>query len=257
MTPWTRLTFALALGALAALSVPAQNYEVVRDDGRVVKGYAIEPQANGDLKIRTQPDREVFETVKWGDYVTVKSPTPQEVIALDNLYRRSEWEKTVQGADLLLARPEYRYLGWADEIAFRKGMALAALDKYAEALAAFKQGLDYTVAKDEQAKLHQGMIETYLARQNYGEARRILDTLDTSSNAMIAYGYKVQGQILLGQGKDKEAILSFLKVIVSFGDIEEARGFRLECYRLAIDLLKKLGDNRAGDLEKEMIKEFG
>jgi tetratricopeptide (TPR) repeat protein len=246
-----------ALAALAVLLlVPsyaaAKDWQVVRKNGQKIEATKVTVDASGTLTVVPEGGGNVTMTLKWGDYISVRSPEAPPLAEVRKLFEARQYAKVPAAAEKLF--PMYRYLGWADELSQYWALSLLAQKDADGAAKVLDDGLRFTLVPEDRAKLFKAQIEVLMAQGKFDQAQKVLGELSAKDPEAMAYQWNITGRLLGAQeGKEREAILQHLKVVLMF---PEAGEVRRSSYAQAIALLKKLGDKRAAELEKQMQAEY-
>ena len=207
MARYGYLLWALTIMIAANVSVAKDCYVVLRS-GDKVKGINLAADRAGNLKLQMARNGPT-QTFKKGSYAYAMVPKPREVTALE----RAKPQVVIKQAGAIFE--QYKYLGWGDHISYLEGMAHIDTKNYAEAKKAFERGQRYRARHGDQ--LVKGMALALLGLKQLDRVQPMLEQmLKSSDEKTAAFAFNVRGRILADQGKKKEAVLEFLKVLLLF-----------------------------------------
>jgi len=233
----------LAAGALAA--APAKSCYVV--DGRGQKHEGIELKVtspNGDIELNV--DGRARLPFKAGSYKTAAIPKPDDMAALEKAYDEGRHADVAKEAGPLFEK--YKFLGWGGGVAYVEGMSLLKTGKAQDALRTFAKAKGFEgEAKDD---LNRGVVNALLELKDMAKVQPMLAGMMTSSRKSdAAFAFLSRGRILEDGGKNKEAVLEYLKVLLFFDAGSSVRDLREDAKARAVALLKKMNDGRWKQVE--------
>ncbi len=241
--------FAWLVGGLALLIgldvYAAKDAYVVLRSGEKVKGFALSASADGTLKLKLGNSGPV-QTFKRGTYKYGFIAKPKEVKRLENAFDSGKYDTILKAAASIFEK--YKYLGWGDHISYLEGMAQVERKKYADAKRTFERGQRYPARHTEE--LTKGFVKALIGLKEIAKAKPILaKMMKAADNETAAFAFNVRGMVLTQEGKQKEAVLEYLKTLLLFEPSEAGRE-RAEAKKQALALLKGMNDARWKDIEK-------
>jgi hypothetical protein len=243
-TPW-RAGLAGLLTACVLTAAPAKPCYVIDARGQKIEGIELKvTSANGDLELNV--DGRMRSTFKAGGYKLASIPKPDEVAALEKALEEGRHAEVIKGAGALFDK--YKFLGWGGAIAYLEGMSLLKTGKPQDALRTFDKGRPFAgEAGDELAR---GTVNALLEMKDTARVQPMLAALMTSPRqADAAFAFLSRGRMLAESGKNKEAVLEYLKVLLFFEDASSLKDLRDDARTRAIAVLKKMNDGRWKQVE--------
>jgi tetratricopeptide (TPR) repeat protein len=239
-----KLGLAGLLAACALAAAPARNCYVIDARGQKLEGIEIKVTSpNGDIELNDGRARFPF---KAGGYKAAYIPKPDDLAALEKAYEEARHEDVAKAAGALFER--YKFLGWGGAVAYLEGMSLLKTGKAQEAFQAFTKGKQYE--GEAGADLNRGVVNALLDLKDLAKVQPMLASMVTSSRKSdAAFAFLSRGRILEDGGKNKEAVLEYLKVLLFFEEGAAVRELREDARGRAIALLKKMNDGRWKQVE--------
>lgn len=234
-------------GALLSIDAMAQGkVYVISEEGRRIYGSKLTANANGDLEL-TMRDGRAKQKFRKGNYKGAYIPIPQEVRKLQAAFSQGAFDHIDKNAEDAVKR--YGYLGWGDMIMIIR--AKVALDRGnpQEALEFLKRGRQYNLMH---AALWRGTVaETYVDLEQYDKAEKWLDGLlkRVDDIGQAAALFNLKGEMRAKQGREKEAVLEYLKVVLLL-DKQEAGTKYKQARDNVVKLLKEMNDSRYKEFEQ-------
>jgi hypothetical protein len=233
----------LVAGAVAA--APAKPCYVIDARGQKLDGIELKVTSpNGDLELNV--DGRVRLPFKAGNYKAACIPKPDDVAALEKAYDEGRHADVTKAAGALFDK--YKFVGWGGSAAYLEGMSLLKTGKPQDALRAFTKGKQYEgEAADD---LNRGVVNALMELKDWAKVQPMLGSMVASSRKPdAALAFLLRGRILEEDGKNKEAVLEYLKVVLFFEDAAGVHETRDEARSRAIALLKKMNDGRWKQIE--------
>jgi len=240
---------------LSAQSIKKTDYYVVLKNKQKIYGSALEANEKGDITLTLsggRGQRKFRKTEIRRAYV----PKPKLIKEADRLLKSREFDAALSRIDD--AYSKFRHLGWGGRIGYVRGKCYLARNQPKEAEKSLRDGLRYRNDKLTEIRLSKEMVTLLLKDNRVPDAKKIVDQLrvkDAKSKSAILI-YNMRGEVLAANGQKKEAILSYMKIILLFPKAEWSGTPRKEAYRQVVSLLRELNDNRAVEFEKEMRSEY-
>ncbi len=227
----------LILATAYAGAVWAQGAYVIDGQGNRIQGQDIIVKQNGDLELKIGNATRGFRS---GSYKYAFVPKPNDVVLLEKALEQERFDVIVQQAPRIFEN--FKFVGWGGRIAYLEGSAYLEQKNYQKALDVFQNGERY--AGPQMDQIMRGKVRAYLALDRAKDATPLLETLRKAEAPEIAaFAFNASGQLLEKQGKNKEAVLQYLKAVLLF---EPAVGGyeRKQAKQNVVALLKQMGDER-------------
>lgn len=225
----------------SSLSAFAQNTYVVMSSGEKRPCSSVTADTNGDLEISTSGTTKL--TIKRSQYNYVVTPKPSSVASLDRAFAAKEYKLIIANAPKIFDR--YKYLGWGGYIAAIQADSMIATGDAAGALRVVNGATSTAVAGRYADNVTKAKIMALLALDRSDEATPDLEKLKESPKAeMAAFAFLADGRIFEKQGRNDDAILSYLKTILLFND-GVADTEKQQARQRVAALLEAKGDPRA------------
>ncbi|MBT3376687.1 MAG: tetratricopeptide repeat protein [Lentisphaerae bacterium] len=242
----TRIATVVALICVVGNVVPAaSDCYVVKRNGSKVKGVSLKAETDGTLKLQMERNGPT-QTFKKGSYRFGYVPRPKEVVSLEKAIDADKHDLVLKHAPQLFDR--YKYLGWGDYISYLEGMAYIAKKQFSQAKTSLERGSNFRAKHEEE--LLQGMVLALLGLKDIDRAKPMLTKMMKSADrGMAAFSFNARGDILVQEGKKKEAVLEYLKTLLLFqpGSVDRERD---KARTQAVALLKELKDSRWQEIQK-------
>jgi tetratricopeptide (TPR) repeat protein len=250
-----RLICTLAvLTSLSAITLSAAEILIEKREGAPIKAEYVSSDANGDIMYK----QEKFTLkIKANDYKYARLvKTPNEITVADKKLADKKYQEAL--ADFTKAYKLYRHIGFDVYCTYREGVCLDKLGKKDEALTKLKT-LDtyknFDPQKKEDLSEAKKLEATILIDLNkFDDAGKVLTELgDSEDDNIAAFSFNARGDILLKQGKKKEAVLKYMIPALIFGTQNRERP-RALCQ--VANILKELNDNRATKFSDMLKKDY-
>jgi hypothetical protein len=233
------------LAASALVAAPAKPCYVIDARGQKHEGIELKvTSTSGDIELNV--DGRVRLPFKAGGYKTAVIPKPDDVAALEKALVEGRYADIAKATGPLFEK--YKYLGWGGGVAYLEGMSLLKQGKAQDALRSFAKGKQFEgEAADD---LGRGVVTALLELKETAKVQPMLAAMVTSNRkADAAFAFASRGRMLEDAGKNKEAVLEYLKVLLFFEDGTGVHEFREDARARAVALLKKMNDGRWKQVE--------
>jgi len=245
MKHWKAGLIGLLAACTWAAAAPAKSCYVIDARGQKHEGIELKTtSASGDIELNV--DGRVRLPFKAGSYKAAVIPKPDEVAALEKALEEGRSADVAKNAGPLFER--YKYLGWGGAVAYVEGMSLLKGGKPQDALRAFARGKQFEgEAADD---LTRGIVNALLEMKDTARVQPMLAAMVTSSRKPdAAFAFVSRGRMLEDAGKNKEAVLEYLKTLLFFDESSSVSEIRQDARARAIALLKKMNDGRWKQVE--------
>ncbi|MFW5996437.1 MAG: hypothetical protein ACOCQP_00325 [Lentisphaeria bacterium] len=216
---------------------------IMESDDNKIEGEDISADEDGNIKLTREGG--ASQTFRRGRYEYAFTPKPGEVEELEKALENENYDKILdQASDVF---DDYKYLGWAAVIGAIESEAYLADDDPEQAL----RTIDYAekFAQLHTARLREVKAKALLAAGDLKEAEEVAQKLKKDDDdERAAFAFNVTGDILQEQGKEREAVLEYLKTLLVVAPQEDQRAHQ-EAREKVIALMKKLGDDRYKQFE--------
>lgn len=250
-----RLICTLAtLMSLGAITLSAVEITIEKKEGAPIKAEYVGSDANGDI---TYKQEKFTLKIKPNDYKFARlAKVPDEITAADKKFAEQKFQDAL--ADYKNLYNQHRYVGFDVYCILKEGACLDKLGKKEDALARLK-ALDNYQNPDPQKKSELSEVKklqsTLLIDLNkFDDANKLLAELGNSDDDnLAAFSFNARGDILVKQGKKKEAVLKYMIPALIFNTQNKERP-RALCQ--VANILKELSDNRAGKFSDMLKKDY-
>ncbi len=238
----TLTTLSLVLLSLLPVTAFAQQGKpfVITEEGNRVYGSKLEADRQGNLTLNLEEGR-VTRRFKKGRYRAAYVPRPKSVRNLQAAFTDGEFGYIDENADKILQ--QYGYLGWGDMIMYIRAKVALDRNKPEQALKHLKEGQEYPGI--HKALTARALAETYVALEDFDKAERqigrVLD--ETDKAGMLAAMFNLKGDLRAAQGREKEAVLEYMKTILLFDKKEAGDNFE-QARKSMVELMKDMNDRR-------------
>ena len=250
-----RLTCTLAVTlSLSALTLSAIEVTIEKKEGQPAKGEYISSEANGDITLKQD---KFTVKVKATDYKYARlAKMPDEIAAADKKF--ADQKSADAMADYKNLYNLYRHVGYDVYCIYKESACLEKLGKKEDALARLKTLDSYQCADPKKlSDLFDGkkLQATILIDLNkFDDALKVLADLGNSDDDnLAAFSFNARGDILVKQGKKKEAVLKYMIPALIFAQQNKERP-RAICQ--VANLLKELNDNRSSKFADILKKDY-
>ncbi len=250
-----RLVFTLAVAlSMGAIALSAVEVVIEKKEGQPAKGEYVSSEANGDITLKQ--DKFTIK-VKSTDYKFARlAKTPDEIAAADKKFSDQKYADAM--ADYKNLYNLYRFVGFDVYCITRESACLDKLGKKEDALARLK-ALDTYQTQDAKklpdlfdGKKLQATIMIDLNK--FDDALKVLADLGNSEDDnLAAFSFNSRGDILVKQGKKKDAVLKYMIPALIFAQQNKERP-RAIC--MTANILKELNDNRSSKFADMLKKDY-
>lgn len=230
----------LTAGVWANRAAAQKTCYVIDKRGEKHEGTALKVTSTaGDLELNV--DGRVRLPFKAGTYRFAFVPKPDEVDNLEKAFEGGRHDAVVKVAGSMFDK--VKFLGWGDWVAYLEGMSLIETGKPQEALQAFAKGVPFQAFHRE--KLARGTVLALLEMDAADRARPLLEKMIASPKEDDAvFAFNARARLLEKEGKRREAVLEYLKVLLFFEDGAAVGELRDQARERAVALMKEMNDGR-------------
>ena len=250
-----RLICTLAvLMSLSAITLSAVEILIEKKEGAPIKAEYVGADANGDI---TYKEEKFTLKIKANDYKYARiAKIPDELTAADKKFADQKFQEALTDYKNLYSL--YRHVGFDVYCISRESACLDKLGKKEEALARLKtldtyQNLD-PQKKGELSEIKKLQATLLIDLNKFDDANKVLTELGNSDDDnLAAFSFNALGDILVKQGKKKEAMLKYMIPALIFNTQNKERP-RALCQ--VANILKELSDNRAAKFSDMLKKDY-
>ncbi len=227
-----------------------------KGDPQQFKNITAEP--NGRLKCLKG---KMTMVIKAGDYFLARVPKNKEIEKADDLLKKKDYKNAA--SEYLKLYTKYQYIGWDVYCILNEATALYQINEKDQAIKRLKLIKNYDLSNPyvEVAKGvdvmagYKLLAKLYIEQNKLDDAEKILaDVVKAKDDNTAAFALNARGDILTKNGKDKQAILSYLQTILLFP--KEVKEERSVAMFKVVQLLKKLKDIRSEVWIKKLKQEY-
>jgi tetratricopeptide (TPR) repeat protein len=250
-----RLIYTLAtLMSLGAITLSAVEILIEKREGAPIKAEYVGSDANGDI---TYKEDKVMIKIKVNDYKYARiAKIPEEITAADKKFTDQKYQEAL--TDYRKLYDLYRYVGFDVYCIYRESACMDKLKRKEDALVRLKK-LDTYQNLDPQKKRDLLEAKKLLAillidLNKLDDANKVLSELANSDDDnLAAFSFNAMGDILVKQGKKKEAVLKYMIPALIFNTQNKERP-RALCQ--VANVLKELNDNRSAKFSDMLKKDY-
>jgi len=235
----------MALIASSILMVEAKSF--VQTKSKRITAEKISSDAKGNLTYKASG---FSQKVKPGKYLYARIPMPKSVTKAYKLLKSKKYDKALKAFNSAYAK--YRYLGWNVYCIYYSGIALDKLKKTDAAIAKLNELKSAPLDREKMGRYLEAkklLATLYIEKGDFSKAQNVLKELGNAKNSAIAAFSNVkQGDILLKQGKKKDALLMYLRTVLLFTKSNTKE--RPEAFKKTITILKNDKNNKYLIFEK-------
>jgi len=244
------LIFALILCGTTA--VFAGNKGIIKTRSRLIKADSISSNSSGVLTFKSGG---ATQQMKPGKYIYARITTkPKMVGSADKKLSAKQYRPAIDAYNK--AYEKYKYLGWGTYCLYKKAYTQARMKKNNDAIATLKQ-IKKPIDPEEKsvfAKSKELLTDLNIKMGNLSEARKQMQSVGKSSSPkVIAKSNNKQGDILLQNGKRKEALLMYLRTVLL---IDKKIRERKVALNKVINILKEDKNNKYIEFQKILKKDY-
>ena len=243
------LIFALIL--CGTVAVFAGDKGIIKTKSKLIKAESITANSSGVLTFKSGG---ATQQIKPGKYIYARIVKPKFISNADKKLSSNQYGPAIEAYNK--AYDKYKYLGWDVYCLYKKAYAQARMKKNKEAIATLKKikrPLDPEMKKIYN-KSKELLTDLNIKTGNLTEASREMKSVGRSSNPrVIAKSNNKQGDILLKNGKRKEALLMYLRTVLLIDKKVKERKIALN---KVIKILKDDGNIQYKKFEKILKKDY-
>lgn len=243
----------LVMAFFAGFGLIAADKPFIQTKSKKIIADTISADAKGTLSYKASG---FGQKIKPGAYLYARVPKPTAVSKAYKKIKSKKYGDAVKAFDK--AYNKYRYIGWDVYCIYYSAYALNKLGKKAEAIAKINK---LTALPKDRAKLSKYMdaqkllAELYIATSQFEKAQGALKVLGTArSPSIAAFANNKQGDILAKKGKNKDALLMYLRTVLLFNKSNKKE--RPEALKKTIKILKSDRDNKYLIFEKMLKTDY-
>ena len=189
-------------------------------------------------------------------YIFARVPRPELVNTGIAQIRAKNFAQAVETFDKLYS--DFRFLGWDVEAIYFSAFALEKLGKNKEAIDKLNLITEEPKDPEKMSRYYEAkrlLAEIYITEKKLAEAHKVLQLLGgAQSDAIVAFANNKQGDILLLEGKRRDALLMYLRTALLF-DKNNTRE-RPEALGKIVKIFKEDRNNRFIDFEKMFAADY-
>ena len=240
-----------ALVMMGCLSLSAAEM-IIKTKSKVIKADSITSNSEGVLTFKAGG---ATRQLKPGKYIFARIPKPKAVVSADKLYKSGKYGEALKAYDKAYAK--YKYLGWDLYCKVMKAKCLAKQNKTKDAISVLKsirKPVD-PAKKRDYSKAKEILTDLNIKVGNLSEAQSAMRSVARTSNPrIIAKSNNKQAEILMKNGKRKDALLMYLRTVLLIDKKIKERKTALE---KVIEILKEDKDNKYIEFEKMLKADYG
>ena len=243
------LIFALILCGTTA--VFAGDKGIIKTKSKLIKAESITANSSGVLTFKSGG---ATQQIKPGKYIYARITKPKYISSADKKLSLKQYAPAIDAYNKAYAK--YKYLGWGTYCLYKKAYAQARMKKNKEAIATLKKiqkPIDPEMKKIY-TKSKELLTDLNIKTGNLSAARQEMQSIGKSSNPrVIAKSNNKQGDILLKNGKRKEALLMYLRTVLL---IDKKVKERKTALNKVIKILKDDGNIQYKKFEKMLKSDY-
>ena len=250
-----RLIYTLAvLMPLGAITLSAVEVLIERREGAPIKAEYV---ASDEKGVITYKEEKFTIKIKANDYKYARiAKIPDEITAADKKFADQKYQEAL--TDYRKLYDLYRYVGFDVYCICRESACLDKLGQKEDALSRLKtldtyQNLD-PQKKGELSEVKKLLSALLIDLNKLDDANKVLSELANSEDDnLAAFSFNAMGDILVKQGKKKEAVLKYMIPALIFNTQNKERP-RALCQ--VANILKDLNDNRSVKFSDMLKKDY-
>lgn len=235
----------MALIASSTLMVDAASF--IQTKSKKITADKITSDSKGNLTYKSSG---FSQKVKPNKYLYARIPMPKSIAKAYKSLKSKKYDAALKAFNTAYAK--YRYLGWNVYCIYYSGIALDRLKKTDAAIAKLNELKSMPLDSEKMERYLEAkklLATLYIEKGDFPKAQNVLKELGNAKNSEIAAFSNVkQGDILLKQGKKKDALLMYLRTVLLFTKSNTKE--RPEAFRNTIEILKKEKNNKYLIFEK-------
>lgn len=238
---------------LAGINVFADEKPYIMTKTKKITADKIKSDAKGNL---IYTDSGFSRKIKPTQYLYARIPKPSEIVSAFNKLRSKKYSDGAKAFEQCYK--EYRHLGWDVYCTYYEAYALDKLGKKAEAISVIKRLSELPKDPTKMRRYMEAkkmLADLYIAENKFDDAQVVLKELGGAQDSSIAaFANNKQGEILKKKGKDKDALLMYLRTVLLFDKNNKKE--RPEALIATIKLLKEAKNNKYLIFEKMLQADY-
>lgn len=207
----------------------------------------------GNLVVK---DGKISRKIHKGDYKYARVPLPSIVKKAAKALNKKKYDAAL--ALYKKAYAEYKLLGWGPYCVYGMGKAYADAGKKNDAISALRllksKPLD-PATWQWYIKVKKNLAQLYVDNGKFDDAKLVLKELGScNDDAVAAFSNNLMGDILMKQGKRKDAVLMYLRTALLFSKKNTKE--RPQALAKVIRILKEDRNNKYKDFEKILRTDY-
>jgi len=246
-----RFNLICALFLMGSIGLSAADM-IIKTKSKVIKADSITANSEGVLTFKAGG---ATQQIKPGKYIYARIPKPKAVANADKKMKSGQYGAAIQAYDK--AYGKYKYLGWDVYCKLKKAVALAKMKKNKDAIKILKRiKKPVDPAKNREFnKIREILTDLNIKEGNLSEAQSAMRSIGHTSNPkVLAKNNNKQAEILLKNGKRKDALLMYLRTVLL---IDKKIRERKTALKKVISMLKEDKNNKYLEFENIMKKDYG
>ena len=247
----TKINLIFALILCGATAIFAGDKGIIKTKSKLIKAESITANSSGVLTFKSGG---ATQQIKPGKYIYARISKPKFISSADKKLSAKQFGAAIEAYDK--AYNKYKYLGWGSYCLYKKALAQAKMKKNKEAIATLKR-IQKPIDPEEKKlynKSKQLLTDLNIKIGNLKEARSEMNSIGKSSNPRtIAKSNNKQGDILLKDGKRKEALLMYLRTVLL---IDKKIKERKTALKKVIKILKDDGNIQYKKFQKMLDSDY-
>lgn len=231
----------------------AENPFVVSNSGKKSFFSKITQDSSGNLSVKKG---KIARKIKAGTYKYARIPLPSLVKKAAKALRKKEYDKAVPL--FKKAYSDYKFLGWDAFCVYGSAQASMGMGKKQDAV----QGLLRLKGKPKDPgnmlyyiKAMRLLAQIYVDESQFDKAKVVLKELGAcNDDAVAAFSNNLLGDILMKQGKTKDASLMYLRTVLLFSKKNSKE--RPEALSKVVKILKADKNNNYKKFEKMLRADY-
>ena len=239
--------------ALTCSTFAAPKPFIVKKDGKKESYDIISGDARGVLMLKKGS---VTKKINPGAYLYAYTPMPTEIKKATAAFKAKKYSD----ASAMFAKcyPKYKFVGWDVYCTYVGAKSLNALGKKSAAISMLTK-ITKVPVNPSSRKYYMPSLKLlatlYVETSNVPKAEKVLKILLTSNdNSTVAFAYNQYGDLLMKQGKVKDAKLMYFSTALLF-DAKNKKE-RPEALVKIIKLLRSEKNNKALEFEKKLRADY-
>ncbi len=198
----------------------------------------------------------VTKKINPGAYIYAQVPMPAEIKKATSVFKAKKYSDAAAIFEKCYSK--YKFVGWDVYCAYVGGKSFSGAGNKDAAIALLTKITKRPVNPSSRRyymPLRKLLVTKYVETANASKAEKILKTLlDSDDDATVAFAYNQYGDLLMKQGKIKDAKLMYLSTALLF-DAKNKKE-RPEALLKIIKLLRSEKNNKALEFEKKLRTDY-